>query len=331
MRIFGGLPVSAQELLETDDAVLQRAVEKLDLPEQFEFNRWLRQNKKTDKEATSVLVEHFEAEERRRVEPWRVDAERARVKREQWLALPFEEHKRRFAELAKEGELSPFDALIGTYVLHGSEQSMKMLSALICFELPKDRIAAHNQYVAECMGEAWCTQHGERLKDLKFPLFPPLEAFSIVNHRLLRELTAVSGGGPRLPSVYRNTEGNELEGGSMLPVVQGPEGSCVDVSIIEAAFVDVNTKLQWLNTNLEQMKATGIPPEKVPVFAQQVRQAQSSMRRGRGGFSIRGRGGYGYERGRGGYGSRGRGGRGYWGSGEPQLPFAETAPTPKNE
>lgn len=224
----------------------------------------------TSPDATAVLAQHFKDRERRELEPWWKDVEHARTR----LAYHKDQHslddrRKRFIALAKDGQLTMTEALMGTYLIFGDTTAQSVLANLCCFELPEDRIRLHNVFVADATRGGFMEQYGKTILALDFPLFPPVEDLEALNLRLLREFAqTASGGAPsRPPSLFRaavSGVNERIDGGGSLPVLQDVNGTyCVDTTQIEQAFQQVFEQTTWLNNQVVQLQQEKVPLERL--------------------------------------------------------------------
>ena len=85
-----------------------------------------------------------------------------------------QQQQQQFLDLAKAGLLSPSEVMTGCYILFGNTSSIKQFTHLLLQKKEQERILAHNFYVVEHLQdkEAFFACHGDRLRTLRFPLFP---------------------------------------------------------------------------------------------------------------------------------------------------------------
>ncbi|PHR97721.1 MAG: hypothetical protein COA68_12290 [Oceanobacter sp.] len=201
----------------------------------------------------SALTAHFSAQELRDLEPWRKRFQQLRQRGDQWKAMPIPDLRSRFTALAKDGQLSATEVLLGYLALYADEEERCFMAGLICCESDADRMPQFNYAIAAKKGDTFLAQYGTLLGELAFPLFPPGAEFDIVNQRLLREHTAAIGAGDGRPSVYRRCRGHDdILGAGTLPVQQAPDGTYgVDVTVVEQSFDTVFNNLRQLSSKVD--------------------------------------------------------------------------------
>ena len=193
------------------------------------------------------LREYFETKEKRELEKWRSMAERQQRQREAILADSLREQQSLFIDLAKNAMLTPQEVMIGVYLLFGDEEALRFFRGVLLRARGKDRIVAHNFFVASLLPPVFLATHGDTLVDFPFPLFPPDARFSALNQKLLHEGIEIQGGAAQpdtftLPSVFRSAPSG---GGYFAPVQTAPDGSqFVDLSEIESAYLVMQHNMQ---------------------------------------------------------------------------------------
>lgn len=173
-----------------------------------------------------------------------------------------------FQSRAKNGSLTPTEALIGQYCLFclDSRYARFMLMSLFLRVPPGQRIPVHNWAIAQDMPRATKEAYGDAICNLTTPLYPHCAALEAINTRLLQGRKQVEP---------------DVEGGGWIPVIQdetGRYGVSLDVSMMENEIKDLRQQL----TN--------------------VREANMNYRGRGGGYRYRNsrgydRGGRGYDRG----------------------------------
>lgn len=207
-----------------------------------------------------TLAKHFAEQERRAREPWRAVEQRLAVEREALQATPPDELRAFFLDMARTQTLEPEDVLTGTYLLYGEEADRRFLAGLLQ-KKPRERVQAHNFFVASMMPPQFLAAYGEHLLTLRYPLFPHTKEFSALNVRLLQETTAPTGGAAAAtaerPSVYRRRD--EAAGGEYLaPVQQHPSGAhVVDLTMVESAVVALQARCNALEQQLKTQSGRG--------------------------------------------------------------------------
>jgi hypothetical protein len=188
---------------------------------------------------TDPLATHFEKAELRSHEPWRVFGSGLELRAQRYIALPESDQRAAFLNAAKNGALTPQECMLGTYLFFGAADDQSFLRGVLCNEHPADRLVAHNFYVARKLGEAFYAQHGAQLRDLEWPLFPPVHEFVPLNQLLLRETRdQPTGGAPRrVPSCFAKAlqadPSSDIIGGGWLPMSQNERGAGVDTTPLE--------------------------------------------------------------------------------------------------
>ena len=237
------------------------------------------------------LKTHFERQERRTLEPWRVEAERFAQRRRLWSAETNDRLASAFLDLAKNKALSPLEVLLGSYCIFGQKDALHFLGSLIVREQPHDRLKAHNFFIGSELGEEFMAQHGAILERLTSPLFPPDDRFSALNTQLLREVReSVEGGGSKTKTetdMFRNSRSGDIfsstsgvHGGGTLPVTYDQAGSlAVDVTPVEHAFGNVYAELAKLQGELKDLKDAARATSCLNTVRRSIGQARGAFRR----------------------------------------------------
>jgi hypothetical protein len=149
--------------------------------------------------------------ERRRLFPWRASYEQA-VEFFYFIAshVTVESSTTKMVELCKEALLSEEDVMSLTYTLFtpgvpmlknavavsapASSADRLVYATILLTKRGRDRVLAHNWWVAKFLGESFLQENGAKIERLNFPLFPPLPEFEGLNLKLLFTVTNVSGG-----------------------------------------------------------------------------------------------------------------------------------------
>lgn len=176
---------------------------------------------RTGEVAVGDLRVMFEAQEQRRLFPWKASAEMMEAERKAILAQPAEELYSTYIDSAKAGLLSPEDAMLLGYLLDKDASSRHLLAGWILRRSPKDRVICHNHAIAAKCEEAFRHIHGVTLMTMPWPLFPQGREFSALNQKILTESGSISGGSAhetvRIPSVFRK---QSVSGSGFLPCGQ---------------------------------------------------------------------------------------------------------------
>jgi hypothetical protein len=199
----------------------------------------------------AALREYFAAQEARTLQPWRATREQFRREVAAYAKIGKTERIDMFVDMAKSAMLSADEVLTATYTLFGSEDDLAFYSTILLRRRGRDRIASHNWYVAEQLGEAFIDQHGSVLSTLAHPLFPADHGCQVLNIRLLYEAARQpvgAGAGQRRSTLFRDDD--DVTGAGYLPVQPAGDGQgwVVDVGGIEAAF----TQLQQAQQQVQQ-------------------------------------------------------------------------------
>lgn len=321
-KMLNLLHVTEDQLLLLRPAVLEKAAAQLELHEMAAFDLYLRD--KGVARSDEALVAHFQEEERRRVESWRPMAARLEEERKALLAEEHEARRQQFIDLARNGLVSMEDAMAAAYLLFGTDEAVRVYTGIVLRRRDQDRILAHNFYCAAQMEPSFLARYGAQLLTFPLPLFPPVREMSALNLRML-ESVDLMGGGASGDQFFRRSRAS-VEGGGLLPVVSGPDGTpVVDTTHLEGqikeAFDQAFGQLRQLQSQLAAEKASAAAIASCGQLRQQVTQAHRVATRA-----------YQYQQTQRGRGGRGAGGRGRGGRGRPQWGAgAESTEDPKNE
>lgn len=239
-----------------DDTVIsnQAPVEGLFTPKQvgvikFRKARALVAEARTEPDS-SALAEFFRKQELRQAEPWRLTADRLAIERNAAYDRSAEEAQNVYVGLARNGMLTPMQALVGGYVLFATRAEVRFFVENLLRKGEQQMLLAHNFLIAEKHDPSFASQYGNQLLGFQWPLFPHDERFRALNQKMLAEGAGdVSGGGGKgmRPSVFRQ----EVAGGGYLPVQTSPQGPLVDVTPIETAFGQMQQQLAELKQQMQ--------------------------------------------------------------------------------
>jgi hypothetical protein len=141
-----------------------------------------------------VLAKQFEAQELRNLQPWRVDLQRFQTIKADWAKMTKEQKQALFLRKAENQRLGATEAMLGMYLLYGSEADLDFFRSLLVSSSGEQRMFMHNMYVASNREEVFMLANGHKIAHLTSPLFPAFEQYHLLNDMLLAE-DPVSGGG----------------------------------------------------------------------------------------------------------------------------------------
>ena len=190
------------------------------------------------------LMKEFRDLKRANGQPWYADADTVFQLAKEFAKRDPTEARDSFASRCKARSVTPEDTLIMAYLHEGTPADVKFLRGLMdrIYTWP-DRIKAHNFYVAMASGQTFLTMYGNKLRTLRWPLFPPGPEYEGLNICIIEEAAGTEGGDPDfVPSVYRARRRRAPEGGAYYVGVQASEhGPFVDLSAVEEShLVQVN-------------------------------------------------------------------------------------------
>jgi len=116
-----------------------------------------------------ALLSHFSEEEKRNREKWRATEERLTEQRKSVLADTLIEQQNLFVDLAKTSMLCAEDVLTSTYTLFGDDEALRFFRGIILRTHGRERITAHNFYVASRLPPSFLATFGELLIDDSIP------------------------------------------------------------------------------------------------------------------------------------------------------------------
>jgi len=172
------------------------------------------------------------------VQPWQAHVAAFATERTAWKTEDAEDRKTAFVEQAAKGRLTPMEALVGAHLFWGADTVF--LEQLLVHKKGQQRITAHNFLIAETMGEVFKNNHGAKLVDFPWPLFPPLGKLKEINSAMLSAYSAeLSGGGgkPWLPSDYFAVEDDVAGGEFVAKLEQLPDGTYgTNLTLVEQSY-----------------------------------------------------------------------------------------------
>jgi hypothetical protein len=251
-RVAARLKVTTAQLPSLPDALIAAAVSDLALPleDQAAVALWLLKERATSADISSTLVAQFERQDKRAREPWRTTLEACEAERTAIKKQPISELQAEYLELAKVGQLTPEDALIVGYLLHGTAEQRAFFGGLVMRKQGLARVVAHNYAVAAGREEAFVQIYGAALEHFPYPLYPAQGApFAALNTRVLSAAASPNGGGAT--HLFRPTE---VEGGGTLPVVHDGTAWVVDITVVEDAFNSLFNDLNRLGNDIKALK-----------------------------------------------------------------------------
>ena len=217
-------------------------------------------------DVNKALTEHFNAQELRLLQPWRMGFQQACFQLDAFEKLTTEGLRKQAVSACKAKQLSANDVLSLTYTLFADQAAANVYAAILLDRPPEERIMLHNWYVARVYvrnrGDQWLHQHGAAVAMLKHPFFPPTEDFDSLNLKLLRTCEAVSAAGvdgkgaaddlylrPSFPNPKKNAaKSADVTGGALpFPVISdGAGGACVDLQSVLDAFTGMQRQIAQL-------------------------------------------------------------------------------------
>jgi hypothetical protein len=211
-----------------------------------------------------VLAKHFEAKELRNLQPWRIDVQRFQTIKADWAKMTKQQKQALFLRKAENQRLGATEAMLGMYLLYGTEEDLDFLRSLLVSSSGDQRMFMHNMYVATNREEVFMLANGHKIAHLAAPLFPAFEQYHLLNDMVLAE-EAVGGGGSEKKIFKDPEEGDPLGGGLSCPVILNPDGSAyADITDIGEAVLFLQRQvatttqaLQSLQAHQTQAKAKG--------------------------------------------------------------------------
>jgi hypothetical protein len=160
-----------------------------------------------------------------------------------------DEAKQQYISACKARQVSADDAMIRAYLHSGNALDLKFLCGLMDRVPDKqDRIMLHNMYVAMGMGQDFLEIYGNRVLDLRWPMFPPHVELYELNVKLVTECPTEGGSVNRVPSVFcQPTARREPEGGELATIVEYEQGKyATDVTPIADSVRQIYQRIAQL-------------------------------------------------------------------------------------
>ena len=203
-----------------------------------------------------ILAKHFQESELRNLQPWRVDVQRFKTVKADWAKMSKEQKQGMFLRKAENHRLGATEAMLGMYLLYGTEEDLDFLRSLLVCSSGDQRMFMHNMYVATNREEVFMLANGHRISSLSTPLFPAFEQFNLLNDMVLQE-EAVGGGGSGERKLFREAEEGDPLGGAMsCPVILNPDGSAyADITDIGEAVLFLQRQIATTTSALQSLQA----------------------------------------------------------------------------
>lgn len=203
-----------------------------------------------------ALAKHFQESELRNLQPWRVDVQRFQTVKADWAKMSKEQKQALFFRKAENHRLGATEAMLGMYLLYGSEDDLDFLRSLLVSSSGDQRMFMHNMYVATNREEVFMLANGHRISQLTTPLFPAFEQFNLLNDMVLAE-EAVGGGGNNEKKLFKDAEEGDPLGGSLsCPVILNPDGSAyADITDIGEAVLFLQRQIATTTSALQSLQA----------------------------------------------------------------------------
>lgn len=311
------LSLAPPRLADVAEAIIHTAFMELKLNSaaQATIDLWIKDERlaKSAAGATDsaiVLARHFADQEQRERDPWRIIMLKLKGERELFSKKSDDDLKKDFLNACKSGMLTSDEVLLSTYLLYGNDECRRIyMSQVLRLRTLKERVTAHNFFVAAMLGDQWTTEHGEALSRLAWPLFPPDPEFEFLNTKLFAEVEAnqgstIQGGSARkskTPSVFRDMTRGAVVGGGVLPVLGDGNGNfAVDVTPVEVAFASLQKEHASLKKHVanlqngrgrgtsQQQPAATAPAQLPPYSPHQQRQQTPAQQPARPAYKSQG-------------------------------------------
>ncbi len=200
-----------------------------------------------ERNIAAELAAHHKHERLLAAQPWRRRLEECEALRTSFFAIPREDLCQAAADRCKNSMLTEEEVIQLTYTLYCGPTGQTFYNAILLNMPWTERVEHHNWYVADRLGNSFIDQHGRKIETLKWPLFPPDQAYSSLNLRLLTE--PIMGAGPqRRPAVYKEPTG----GAYTVPVVTDARGApYVELTPVEDAFTMQQRRVAALERQME--------------------------------------------------------------------------------
>jgi hypothetical protein len=224
-----------------------------------------------------TLSHFFREQEEQKTYPWKVWEHRAAIQLEHCRAAfaekdAIENLQRTFLATVKAQLLSPFEAVVCQHLLFGDNRPFQgfFLATLLLTTPPAQRLQLHNWQVAAAMPTNRREAYGAQIAALASPLLPDLPETFALNTRLLNDVV-LQGGAPQIrkATVYADAAADAVWGGAnpIFPVLTGPNGQYVDLSLVEGAVIDLQTRTAALQEQIAKAGAAR-PMHSAPAVAQ---------------------------------------------------------------
>lgn len=201
-----------------------------------------------------ALAKHFQDSELRNLQPWRVDVQRFERIKADWARTTLEQKQSLFLRKAENHRLGATEAMLGMYLLYGSEEDLDFLRSLLVSSSGDQRMFMHNMYVACMREEVFLLSNGHKIPHLTTPLFPAMDEFNLLNDMVLSEEAV--GGGSEKKLFKEAEEGDPLGGGMSCPVILNPDGSAyADITDIGEAVLFLQRQIATTTTALQSLQA----------------------------------------------------------------------------
>lgn len=111
------------------------------------------------------------------------------------MTTQIEELRKKCLDLAKDSQLSA-ELVLLVATLYADEKERLFIASIIMSETDMDKVPQYNYHMAAKKGPAFLAQYGDLLTNFQLPLFPPDEAYDLLNSKLLRDYVTPTGGAP---------------------------------------------------------------------------------------------------------------------------------------
>ena len=211
--------------------------------------------------ASASVAKHLEETRLLSSQPWRA----AFTEFQRHLKIGLEQDTEHMTKAAihqcKSSIASPIAVMVLCYLLWGNADAHRAFVVMILQAAATDGnlVRLHNYYVAQQAGEVFIDHYGKYLDGLTWPLFPNVDELSGLNVKLMGEYaksrSSLSGGAADfVPSVYSKSCRDVVGGAYILPVVETPYGTGVDVQEAVDASHHQSHRIDVLDRKLQRME-----------------------------------------------------------------------------